>query len=681
MDMKTFRVIGLLVGAFLASNAISEEALVGDQLSIRFADASEGFGIRGFENKIVGEKTSFVNGASSGADFWALIFHSRKADGSIDKVRVDNRAPALSRRIEKTDKVWKFIWEGLDVGTEKGVVDVVASVRLIGRNASSWELEVKNRSKAWGLFETIYPYLREVVGEGEADVMLPGRFLGARLLRKHFSEMYVPVEDINYSWYPMVAAFMKGEAGLFVSAFDGHGRIKRMRFLKNHDMAFVTPVENAGIPGKAAEGPRYPVVIAAYRGDWCEAAKIYRKWALRQKWCKKGPIVKRQDYPRRVAECHGWLMAELEAPGVSNFVTKVRKRFPDVKFGCEWTKWGNQPFDTNYPEMLPSRLGVDKVMEYGTKAGLPLMPYTNGRLWDTEQASWFYARKDCTMAENGELNIERYGRDRSFGVMCPATKGWQDCFSDYMIRLCEKIKCGLVYIDQVGCSRPKLCFDPSHGHALGGGTWWVDGNHEIMGRIHDRLSANGVPITSEGANECYIDVIDGHELACRPEAEDIPFYTYVYGGYSTYFASELDMKTEFIPFWAIYARATAWGVASGLSYSWPLNHGKERFGEAFAACARFREEAKEFLAYGHFTGDIKFDVPPKTFHTTWPNRNGKFLSGDFPEVLGAAWQNADDSRRAAVLANLTDREQEVSFTKPFAGKAILEPYSLKLVTE
>ena len=99
MDMKTFRVVGLLVGAFLASNAISEEALVGDQLSIRFADASEGFGIRGFENKIEGEKTSFVNGASSGADFWALIFHSRKADGSIDKVRVDNRAPARNRRI------------------------------------------------------------------------------------------------------------------------------------------------------------------------------------------------------------------------------------------------------------------------------------------------------------------------------------------------------------------------------------------------------------------------------------------------------------------------------------------------------------------------------------------------------------------------------------------------------
>lgn len=667
----------LLAAALWGCCAFGGETLSGEALAIEFADASTGFGIKGIVNRTA-EGVSFVKGAQSGSDFWALMFHSRGGDGKIAKFRLDNRAPARARRLEKSGNRWKFIWEGLDVSGEKGVVDVVATVRLVGRGASSWEIEVRNRSSVWGLFETEYPCLREVVAEGEADVMVPAQFLGARLYRNHTSEMFLPAEDINYSWYPMVAAFMKGGAGLFVSAFDGQGRIKRMRFSKNHDVSFMTPVESAGVPGKAAEGPRYPVVIAAYSGDWTEAAKIYRRWALRQKWCAKGPIVKRADYPRIMAESHGWLIAEAAAPGVSNFVAKVRRRFPDVKFACEWTKWGNQPFDTNYPEMLPFRKGVDDVMAFGTKAGLPLMPYTNGRLWDTEQASWYYARKDCTMSETGEPNLEKYGR--TFGVMCPASEGWQDCFSDYMIKLCEKVRCGMVYIDQIGCSRPKLCFDPAHGHPLGGGTWWVDGCREIMGRIHAALSANGVPITSEGANECYLDVIDGCQLACRPKAEDIPFYTYVYGGYSTYFASELDFDTEFVPFWAIYARATAWGVASGLSYSWPLNSGKERFGAAFADCARFREKAKEFLAYGHFTGDVKFDVEPAKFSTSWPGRHGSVYTGEFPEVYGAAWLNADDTRRAVVLVNMTDREQRVSFGEPFRGDAVLKPYSLELLT-
>ena len=656
------------------------ETLGNGALAIDFGGADQGFGIKRIVNRIEGE-TAFVKGSPTGVDFWALLFHSHGTDGRIAETRVDNKAPCAARRIEKTDGVWKFVWEGLDLPDEKGAFDVVATVRLVGKNASSWEIEVKNRSTKWGLFETQYPYLRETVGEGEADVMMPAQFLGERLYRRHTSEMFTPGEDINHSWYPMVTAFMKDGAGLFISPYDGQGRIKRMRFLKNHDLAYVTPVENAGIAGRAAEGPNYPVIIAAYRGDWCEAARIYRKWALRQKWCAKGPIAKRADYPKRIAECHGWLMAEQEARGVSNFVTKVRQRFPDVKFGCEWTKWGNQPFDTNYPEMLPSRLGVDAVMQYGVDVGLPLMPYTNGRLWDAELASWYYAKRDSTMDEKGGPNLEEYGRNRKFGVMCPATRGWQDCFGEYMIRLCETIKCGIVYIDQVGCSRPKTCFDPSHGHPLGGGTWWVDGNRRLMGRIHDELSKRGVPMTSEGANECYLDVIDGQELACRPQAEDIPFYTFVYGGYTTYFASELDFNTEFVPFWAIYARATAWGVEPGLSYSWPLNPGKERFGEAFATCARFREEAKEFLAYGHLVGEVRFTKAPATFRTSWPKDRTKALSGEFPEVYGAIWQNVDDTKRAVVLANNTDREQTVSFSEPFAGKATLAPYSLKLIRE
>ena len=680
--MKTAGAImaAVLSVVLMTAWAANAETLANDALAIEFADASLGFGVKGIVNRLDGE-TAFVKGVERGVDFWALLFHAKDAAGKIVEARVDNRAPCAARRIEKVDAKWTFVWEGLDLPDEKGVFDVRATVRLIGKTASSWEIEVNNRSAKWGLFETHYPYLREVVGEGEADVMLPAQFLGARLYRKHTSERFTPGEDINHSWYPMVTAFMKDGAGLFVSPYDGQGRIKRMRFLKNHDLAYVTPVENAGIAGKAAEGPRYPIVIAAYRGDWCEAARIYRKWALRQKWCAKGPIAKRADSPKRMAECHGWLVAEQEARGVSNFVTKVRKRFPDVKFGCEWTKWGNQPFDTNYPEMLPSRPGVDVVMQYGVDAGLPLMPYTNGRLWDTEQASWYYAKRDATLDEKGRPNLEEYGRNRKFGVMCPAVRGWQDCFSEYMIRLCETIKCGIVYIDQVGCSRPKTCFDPSHGHPLGGGTWWVDGNRTIMGRIHDALSERGVAITSEGANECYLDVIDGQQLACRPQAEDIPFYTFVYGGYTTYFASELDFGTEFLPFWTIYARATIWGVESGLSYSWPLDHGKERFGEAFANCARFREEAKEFLAYGHLTGEVKFAKTPATFSTSWPKDKKVTFTGTFPEVMGAAWQNVDDTKQAVALANMTDCEQTVSFSEPFVGKATLAPYSLKLVRE
>ena len=669
------------------SAVVSAETLGNAALSIEFGEASQGFGVKRIVNRIDGE-VGFVRGSEHGVDFWALLFHSKDADGKIVEARVDNRAPAMNRRVDSDGESRKFHWEGLDLPGEKGVFDVVATVRLMGKNASAWEIEVRNRSVKWGLYETHYPYLRGVVEEGEADVMLPAQGLGARLYRAHRSADFLPAEDWNYpGWYPMVSAFMRNGSGLLVAPFDGKARIKRLRFLKDHDLTFPAPVENAGIPGRAANGPGYPVVVAAYRGDWTEAARMYRKWALRQKWCAKGPLVTRRDAPRRMSESHAWLLCVGGAGGASNFVTKVKSRYPDAKFAVEWTQWGNQPFDVDYPEMLPAQRNVEKTMAYATSIGVPLMPYMNGRLWDTELCSWYYAKGDCTLGEEGKPNTEKYGpphRSRTFGVMCPYARGWQESFGEYIVRLCDVTQCGIVYLDQIACSRAKPCFDPRHGHPLGGGLWWSEGNRRLLKPVHDILSKRNVPITSEGAAETWLDVIDGYLLACCPMQEDIPFYTYVYGGYASYFGSYLHPDTQFLPYWAITARATSWGVEPGWYHSWPMNAGKERFGDALAYCARFREQAKEFLAYGHLVGEIRFAEEPKTFQTSWPNpMNGgqNTVKGAFPEVMGTVWRNADDTKQAVVLVNMTDREQKVSFALPFAGSATLAPNTLELIRE
>jgi hypothetical protein len=680
--MKALALTSVLV---LAAAPCLAEVLENKAISIVFGTPEQGFGVKGITNHLAGGR-GFVRGSEHGVDFWALIFHSRGADGKTTEARVDNRAPAADRKTVRRRDCLEFVWSGMDLPGERGVLDVTARVRLVGKAASAWEIDVVNRSSSWGLFETHYPYLRGVVEEGEADVMLPAQGLGARLYRKHRSADFLPPSDWNYpGWYPMVAAFMQGEAGLFAAPYDGAARIKRLRFLKGHDLTFPVPVENAGVPGKAARGPGFPVIVAAYRGDWHEAAKIYRKWALRQKWCAKGPLLHRADAPRRMSESHAWLLCIGGPGGASNFVTRVKGRYPDAKFAVEWTQWGNQPFDVNYPEMLPAQRGVEKAMAYATSIGVPLMPYANGRLWDSELCSWRYAKGDCTEGEDGLPNMEKYGpphRVRTFGVMCPHARGWQEAFGEYVVRLCDVTQCGLVYLDQIACSRPKLCFAARHGHPAGGGSWWADGYRRLLAPAHDVLSRRNVPITSEGAAEAWLDVIDGYLLACCPMPEDIPFYTSVYGGYATYFGSYLHPSTDFPSYWAITARATAWGVAPGWYHVWPMDAGKERFGDALAYCARFREEAKEFLAYGHLAGDVHFETSPGLLDLSWPNpMNGgaNTVSGKLPEVMGTVWMNADDSKRGIVLANLSGREVKVRVVDPVDEEVVLAPNSLKLI--
>lgn len=41
--------------------------------------------------------------------------------------------------------------------------------------------------------------------------------------------------------------------------------------------------------------------------------------------------------------------------------------------------------------------------------------------------------------------------------------------------------------DQVGSAIPKLCWDSSHGHTLGGGNFWVTGYQAMMDAIATAL--------------------------------------------------------------------------------------------------------------------------------------------------------------------------------------------------
>ena len=56
--------------------------------------------------------------------------------------------------------------------------------------------------------------------------------------------------------------------------------------------------------------------------------------------------------------------------------------------------------------------------------------------------------------------------------MCPADLTWQHTIADTVGNIVGAGAAG-VYIDQIAAAGPKPCFDPSHGHPLGGGSHWV----------------------------------------------------------------------------------------------------------------------------------------------------------------------------------------------------------------
>jgi len=600
---------------------VEEGRLADSTIEVLFADAGGGFGCTGIVNRAAGNARFVL--PEAGPSLWELRF--TKPDGR-DRLIVDNHAPAekLERRVLGDEL--RLIWRGVDLKDEKGVLDVAVSVRLRTDDpgTTEWRLQTKCRSTKWGYFETRFPCLTRVTPEKAADALFPSMSLGARLVRNY--EAAKTGESFSYpGWFPMVGAYFLGEAALYIGAHDGKQLNKSILFRKNGGFQYSTEAREAGHPLKSAGSVDYPVVIAAYRGDWWPAAKRYRRWALNQPWARKGPKATRADYPKRMAEIDLWHLIEGEPKGVSNYVMKITSGdWAGFNAACEWTKWNYLPYDSNYPEMVPARKGTKEVGAWALQRGMPMMPYFNGRVWAKSLASFAYAHEDATVGPDGTHFIERYA-GREFVAMCPFSKQWQKILRDHTLKAIDEVGAGAIYLDQIACSGPRLCHNPRHGHPCGGGSWWADGYRALLSPLHDALSARNIPITSEGAGDAWLDVIDGLLIANEPTDEDIPFYPAVYSDYASYFGTNFRPQgMPFDTFFRRFSRMVLWGVQPGWCV-WLTYAKYAEYGKVLQAAARLRAANRKFLAYGELTGEIVFPDEPLVYATRWRTADGATL--------------------------------------------------------
>jgi len=645
----------------------SAETLTSGRLQIGFADAEHGFGVVAVENRREGApETSAVSPRS--ATFWTLRFRAGAADVASEVV-IDNRSSCRDRRIERqSDGGALFIWEGLDLGAENGVVNVRARVAFPETGESAWTLEVQNASARYGLFETSYPEIASAIPEG-SDLLLPRMDLGARFIRNAKLDKDRVFACMGY--YPMMIAAFRGTDGLYFAAHDSQARIKRMRLSKDRSFAFVTPNENGGLPGRAAEGPRYAVTIAAIEGDWWAAAKRYRRWALTAPWTAKGPIVSRADYPRQMAEIPLWINTHAYPAEVSNTMARAAEVFPGITVGLHWHLWQHSGHDVNYPEYFPEQPGTRETLAFCHRIGTEPMPYTNGRLWSTNLVSYALVRPHAITNPDGGPIVERYGTlTPPMSPICPWTEVWDSTLNDFAGRILN-LGARSLFLDQIGAASGAPCYCRNHGHPLGGGTWYFDAYQALLAKTHAAYSAKGAFLTTEGSGEQWMNVIDGYLTVTQRGIDDVPFFHAVYSGYTTYFCSPENNHDDLDSFWAAQARELVWGQSLGWYH--PEILGDDAKCELLRKLVAFRQKNLDCLAYGSMEDCVRFAGTLSGQQVKWLGRKAFYLwtvkdaplspsiEGTLPAVEGIVWKSAKTGRLAAILANLSGREQQVSF--------------------
>jgi hypothetical protein len=562
-------------------------------------------------------------------------------------------------------------WTNVSLKDGPNSVNINVSVNLPNDSGiAQWNIDVENNSKIWGLAEIKFPYIKGLLEKGKYDIALP---------RKNIGMMYYGCNERLFCEYGegwwMPAQFILADsnnASVYIAAHDPQGWPKNFVCDPGKEFYIQNFPENAGVAGSDYLSP-YSAMLGVYQGDWIAGCKIYRQFATTNtKWTSGGKLENNKSVPQIAKTVGVWLNVGDYHIADAN-VKEKNKPITDFKaeFGCpvgvHWYRWHNNIFDCQLPHYLPAKPAIaEQIRDLAQDSNYLIMPYINARVvsYDINDINDYMPLlcKD----KFGNPYEELYGPAPKTLVVCPYTEKWQDYIYNLTKTIVDELGVNAIYLDQVAGAPIKLCYDKTHGHPIGGGSWWVEGYRKMLSKLRTIKDKNGNPIsiTVEFAAEPYMDMADSFLVWMQREPNDLPMLPMVYSGYTLYFGSNCYFAED--KAWKIVqARCMLWGIQPGwMPPEYILDSKQASRKEYFKKVIAVREKAKEYLVYGELVN--VFNSNDK-FNLKW---NGKDVS--YPAIQASVW--VLKNKIAILAANYSDESSSFKMNLP------VESYGLKKIT-
>ncbi len=386
-----------------------------------------------------------------------------------------------------------------------------------------------------------------------------------------------------------------------------------------------------------------------FEGWEAAATKWYKPFTYTTEWGKK--TLASRNLPKWIYETDVWLRPMGVSDEIMESIRKAIKIY-GKGVGLHWYYWHNHPFDTKYPEYFPPKEGFAKMVNETQKLGGYVTPYINGRLWDPATESYRQMNgKDASCRKpDGTLYTEVYSSKVINTVTCPASVIWQEIQKDMIQKIQDEIGTAGVYVDQIAAAPSEPCWADNHGHAKGGGAFWVKAYRDLYADIRLRHLKKGNILTSEENAECYIDLFDMLLVVNSPirTSKLVPLFPLIYSDRvitSAFAYTPADLTTG--SFRYLNMMSLLWGAQLG----WvdPVVLTKENAKEEAEFLKRmmlFRKDQHEFFNGGQFLKEVipTGDNPEKFF----PNYTKSHV------VRGAVWKSAKNDKKVLFLVNIDD---------------------------
>lgn len=651
-------------GTFAYGVDASGVGLVNEHVALRFASPEEGVGFARLRDLTAGR--DFFQ---PGRYLWEI--HIRRSDGPIIRVDNRNRKPLVVVEPKNERLEAQFFWNAVAV-EDAGELDVKVHVRLDAASPSvRLSIVVENRLRDVRLWRVDFPVVEGFGFPGESDFAYSSLNHG-KLLRRF--EGTLQREYPSGSWSMQYVSLTCGGGTLYVACEDPNASYKGFHLDRGTFRFYVVPTE-----GTPYELP-YDVVFEPLSGDWYEAALRYRRWALRQRWTSRGTLRERKDTPSAFKNVAFWALENGSSEEVVPKVLRAQEFF-DVPMGVHWYNWHLIPFDHEYPHYFPTKPGFAEGVRRLKEAGVFVMPYINARLWDNTLEDFARALPAACKDPHGQPYTEIYGSSAPLSPMCPTQPFWQEEIENIVRTLKEEYGVNALYLDQIASAGPKRCFDASHGHPLGGGSWWVEGYHALMTRIRT-LTGHDVALTTENNCESYAHWFDAYLIWTDRLPEMCPIYPAVYGDRIFRFASPASPLDDETAFAVKVGRDFLWGAQLGWMGSWLLEPAHTEKAQFLRRCVRLRAhpDARDSLVLGSMERAPRWVQPVPRVLCRWHRGGDHVVEVEVDALERAAWR-AHNGSITFYVANFDKQPHTVALdVSPWAQGRPLTPMGEKTLS-
>jgi len=654
--------------------------LCNERLALAFGGPEEAFGLRSLVD-LEANRAFVVPGYDT--DLWRVELRPATEYVYGGAVVTASATPAsgCSHELEVRDDaaVLRLAWRGAMVEGAPAL-DAEATVTLRAGDLARWRLKATSRDPLEAIWLVDFPRIPGLGASGEGAVET--EYLAIPMQQGWRWRDPRQTVDWGEGWadYPGGGKSMQFEAycvpdgipgGLYFGTEDP-GCCRKTSICKARGDAFSYTLRNypANMGRVGDYEMPYPAVVGAFSGDWWDAAQIYRRWALQQPWSSAGPVRDRASTPQWLKDIGIWVQGDVPGDDAAAMEAQVKRvtHFQEemgAPLAFHAYLWQHAPaHDTEYPFFMPPKPSSLEFVRRLKEAGVRVVPYLN--IYSADGAGSRYAPERLADLVMHTASGEPYADPTGLQPMCPATVRWRQLLAPEFRGVLEALPVDGLYLDQL-TGAAYMCFDPDHGHPVGGGDHFHQGLRALCAEARAALAErcpDGMTFgenTSEGCNDLVDAQLPWAEL--YPD-RNLPLFEAVYADHMIRFGLFIGRPDLWGDSSGYYSKL-AWTFVIGQQPGWLMLGILNEFDNPEYAAQRAvlkglvacRLAALDFLQYGQFLRPL--DLPLEPREVAWDDWS-RPRTGALPPVLNGVWR-APDARVGVALANWTAEEQTVQF--------------------